>query len=205
MSGIRYNNVVGVSFGNLTVIEELPRRYYSGMAKRMVMCKCVCGVILERYLPSLLMKKHDHNCGCKNRTHNVSHTPIHWVWQNMKKRCYNNKSSGYYRYGGRGITVCDEWANDFICFQKWALENGYAEGLQIDRINNEGNYSPFNCRFVTKTQNMNNRNHGVKVVVSGEKMSLSDGLRKMGLYDYYGKIYQRIRNGGLSFEYAIKI
>lgn len=79
------------------------------------------------------------------------------IWHAMKKRCYNVKLPCYKNYGGRGITICDEWKNSFDLFMEWALSNGYRYDLQIDRINNDGNYEPNNCRFVTPKQNAQNR------------------------------------------------
>ena len=79
------------------------------------------------------------------------------VYFNMKRRCYDSKTWNYKNYGGRGIRVCNKWNNDVVKFIEWALINGYGKGLQIDRINNDGDYSPDNCRFVTPKENSNNR------------------------------------------------
>ena len=82
---------------------------------------------------------------------------LYLLWENMNKRCVNPRSSFYYRYGGRGITVCDEWKNSYASFSKWARLNGYSDNLQIDRINNDGPYSPDNCRFVSCRKNSQNK------------------------------------------------
>ena len=78
--------------------------------------------------------------------HNMSYSKLYKVWQGMKTRCYNNKFIYYRHYGGRGIKVCDEWINDFATFYKWAINNGYAKGLTIDRINNDRKDEHNNCR-----------------------------------------------------------
>ncbi len=93
---------------------------------------------------------------CGKHTHNGHGTKIYWVWACMKQRCLNPDNKKYHRYGKRGISICNEWI-EFKPFKKWALENGYKEGLQIDRIDNNGNYNSSNCRFVTNAENCRNK------------------------------------------------
>ena len=82
---------------------------------------------------------------------------LYGIWSGMKTRCANPKNPGYKNYGGRGIAVCEEWRECFRVFQSWALENGYDENLSIDRINNNGNYEPSNCRWATHQQQAENK------------------------------------------------
>ena len=109
---------------------------------------------------------HTKSCGCyqkrrvseTHKTHGKRHTRLYKIWINMKKRTLNSKNKHYINYGGRGITICDEWKNDFMSFYNWAMENGYSDELSIDRIDNDGNYEPNNCRWTTRTiQNRNQR------------------------------------------------
>lgn len=94
------------------------------------------------------------------KSHGMTHTRIHRIWRDMRSRCNNPKAQNYKDYGGRGITICKEWLDDFIAFYHWAGTNGYQCNLSIDRINNDGNYEPGNCRWVNKSiQNMNRRIH----------------------------------------------
>src|SRR3989304_6275146 len=99
------------------------------------------------------------SCGCvqylQNKTgykHGGKGTILYNIWKGIKSRCLNSKSKSYKYYGGRGIKVCDEWL-EFIPFRDWAVSNGYVEGLQIHR-ENDGNYEPYSCRWVTKTENL---------------------------------------------------
>lgn len=88
------------------------------------------------------------------KKHNMSKTTIYRRWTSMKARCYNEKLICYDNYGGRGIAVCDEWKNDFVAFYNWAVNNGFKPELEIDRIDNDGNYEPNNCQWITKKENL---------------------------------------------------
>jgi len=121
-----------------------------------------CKKKVEKYLAN---GKKDKSCGCarsvSTTTHGLSlvngkHHPLFVVWGLMKQRCYNPKGSHYYRYGGRGISVCGEWLNNFTSFYHWAIENGWKKELTIDRKDNDGNYEPGNCRFITNQLNTQN-------------------------------------------------
>lgn len=99
----------------------------------------------------------------------ISDLNIYSVWEGMKGRCYNKNHKQYHRYGGRGITICKEWLSDSCAFISWAIENGYRKGLTIDRINNNGNYCPENCRWVTRKENSRNMNKCHIVSLNGIK------------------------------------
>jgi len=120
----------------------------------------------------------------------------------MKRRCCDPTVPNYKRYGGRGIKICDEWLRSFKAFSAWALENGYAEGLTIDRLDNDGNYSPENCRWVThRDQNRNySRNH--KVTYNGKTMCLAEWAEEFGLEP--STVSARIKRGW-SVEEALSL
>ena len=93
----------------------------------------------------------------KRKRSKWNHNSLYKLWFSIKTRCYNSNHNYYHRYGGRGIYICEDWKNNFVSFYLWAISHGYEKGLQIDRINNDGNYHPNNCRFVTHQQNCRNR------------------------------------------------
>ena len=122
-----------------------------------------CGFCGEEFRTLINNVKNGHtkSCGCYNKrrvsethkTHGLIETRLYGIWRNIKSRTLNPKHKDYKDYGGRGITICDEWKNDFMSFYNWAISNGYEEnkGLSIDRIDNDGNYEPKNCRWTTQT------------------------------------------------------
>lgn len=131
------------------------------------MWKCVCDCGRTTIVNGQNLKSgNTTSCGCygierrnnASKTHGKSNTRLHRIWKAMHSRCYNKKYHAYKYYGGRGITICEEWLHNFKTFYDWAMANGYEENLTIDRIDPNGNYSPNNCRWVTmELQNKNKR------------------------------------------------
>lgn len=126
---------------------------------------------------------------------------IRYVYYNMLKRCYDSTRREYYCYGGRGIKVCDDWKSDCCIFYKWARENGYKEGLQLDRIDNNGNYCPENCRWVTAKENSNNRRNNRKITYKGKVKSLSEWANELNIP--YSILADRIYKYKWSIERAM--
>lgn len=116
-----------------------------------------------------------------NRTHGLSNTRLYQTYNNMKSRCYKTYAKEYENYGGKGITICDEWLNDFQKFYDWAMMNGYADNLSIDRIDNNKGYSPENCRWVDMSVQNNNTRRTRKIEYNGETHSVSEWSRIIGL------------------------
>jgi hypothetical protein len=152
-------NRAGHKYGMLTVI----RRAYKPGKNAYWLCECECGKEVEVSACNL-RSGNSKSCGCstnrfiseKNTKHGLTNHPIYSVWEHIRSRCNYEKNNRYHRYGGRGISICKEW-EDSETFVKWALESGWKPGLQIDRIDNDGDYCPENCRFVTPGENTYNK------------------------------------------------
>ena len=129
----------------------------------------------------------------KKPSHGMSKTKIFGVWRTMKSRCLNPNNKKYKNYGGRGITVCDEWANDFMAFFTWAMDNGYQEGLSIDRIDNDKGYCPDNCRFADARTQANNMRRTPRIVVNGVSYTAKGLSEATGVG--YRTILKRYRAG----------
>lgn len=134
--------------------------------------------------------------------HGKSTTKLHRVWWGIIERCCKSYNKSYTEYGGRGITVCDEWRNDFQAFYDWAMASGYNEGLTIDRINVNGNYEPSNCRWVTQSENSRNRRTARIIECNGVSLSLVEWSEITGLHP--DTITERIKSGW-SIEEALTI
>ena len=170
----RIHDLTGQVFGRLTVIDLSTRK--SGTT-RMWNVVCECGN--KRTIASdSLVKGNTKSCGCLAHdpamdVPNASNTRIYNIWKGMRERCSVSKHSAYKNYGERGIRVSDEWSNSFKAFRDWAYSNGYTDDLTIDRIDNDGDYEPDNCRWFTYTQQSNNRSDNILVEHQGKKQTLS--------------------------------
>lgn len=191
------NRMVGKKFGMLTILEETNKRTKNG-GNIIYKCKCDCGNIT--YVASNNLTKGNHktvSCGCYNKLiktkHNLSGTRIYDCYVNIKQRCYNKKCKSYKDYGARGIKMCQEWKDKekgFINFYKWAIENGYKENLTIDRINNNGNYEPSNCRWVLMKEQMNNTRRSHYIIYNGEIKTIAEWSRILNIN--YSTLYNNI-------------
>lgn len=121
-----------------------------------------------------------------------SETPLYHIWEGMKSRCFNSNAKNYGFYGGRGITVCEEWANSFEVFHKWALENGYENDLTIDRIDNNGNYCPENCRWVTRQVQQRNLRSNVSITYGNRTMCVAEWAECFNIP--YNVLWERLNN-----------
>ena len=174
------NDLTGQRFGRLVVIGVDDR----GTRKTYFNCQCDCGNVKSVRADSLIAGM-IRSCGClkkeqdrenltANHSHKMSGTRMYHIWQGMKMRCYNPHDARYDRYGGRGIKVCDEWRNSFQSFYDWAMQNGYEETLTIDRIDNDGDYCPENCRWSNQQEQARNRSSNIRITIGNATKTLTE-------------------------------
>ncbi len=168
-------------------------------------CVCECGgkrIVSNDHLQRL----ENTDCGCTRRhkanwkKHGMSNTRLYRIWSLMKERCYNSKRKEYKNYGGRGISVCKEWM-DSKTFIEWALNNGYSDELTIERIDNNKNYCPDNCRWISKAEQMSNRRSCHYITYNGETKTITQWAKDNNLT--YAQLRKRLFNLNWDFETAI--
>lgn len=193
-------NMVGYQFNGC---EVLKRSGTNSDNRAKWLCKCRCGNKFET-TGKCIRNGDSQSCGCyrkevtkkrgkKNATHGDTNTRLYHIYRGMKARCYYTESQNYEKYGGKGIKICKEWLDDFTIFKKWALDNGYTENLSIDRINNERNYEPDNCRWADHKIQTRNRSITKRAMFQGDLMTLGEIVEKTGLS--YSTINYRHKHG----------
>jgi hypothetical protein len=189
----------GEKYGNLSTVKEIDSILVGRSKKRFILCKCICGNI-KTYRLEYLRSGHTKSCGCnrltisaKSRiTHGESGTRLHNIWSLMLSRCRNKNRKDYKNYGGRGISVCFEWY-EYKRFKDWAILNGYEKKLTIERIDNNGNYCPGNCKFATMKEQANNRRNNKLLNHNGITLTIAQWSERLGFKSYI--IDNRIRRG----------
>lgn len=133
--------------------------------------------------------------GTEKKKHSVapSEHPLYDVWRTIKRRCYDRSYKDFGRYGGRGITMCKEWKEDYMSFYNWALAHGWKKGLTLDRVCNERGYSPYNCKFVSRRVQANNRSTNTKIKANGMEHTIAQWSRINHIEET--TIIQRITRG----------
>ena len=192
----------GMRLGNLTVIGRAPNA--EGNSRARWLCKCDCGK--TKIMRGDVLRKGVTSCGCKTRYKHggcvggkVSR--LYVIWRDMKSRCSNPKNNGYSDYGGRGISVCDEWYHSFENFQNWAKKNGYRDDLTIDRIDADGNYEPENCRWISNIKQQRNKRNTVFITANGICMCIPEWAEHLGVPK--SKLYKLYRQPGKIEPYIL--
>ena len=192
-------------YGRLTITGNYELRKASKNNIAYFECICDCGNIIWAR-GSNIRYGSTRSCGCRvgqKYKHNSSKTRLYRIWNNMRSRCNAPKIASYKNYGARGISVCEEWSgkDGVVNFCEWSMNNGYEEGLQIDRIDNDGNYEPSNCRWVTCQENLMNKSNTLFYEYNGNKKTLQDWAIESNIP--YKRLRARIKECGWSFEKAI--
>lgn len=205
-----YKDITGQKSGRLTAIKRVGS---NKNGNSIWLCECDCGNKTKVRLPDLTSNR-TKSCGCLQKEKASKISKIHGlsinksgdrprlyrIWLNMKQRCNNQNASKYKNYGGRGISVCNEW-KDYINFHNWSKNNGYKDSLTLDRINNNGDYCPDNCRWVTyREQNLNSsQNH--LITYNGQTMTITEWAEYLNIKR--ATLYSRILEYGWPVEKAI--
>ena len=210
------SEMIGRRFGKLTVVSRCGSEKGNGLSRKLWDCVCDCGkhkIVNTRSLTN----GHTQSCGCladesrkKPKIDIVTreeHIRLRKVWNSIKKRCYNPNSQEYKNYGGRGIKMCDEWRNSSKAFIEWALNNGYSIGLDVDRIDNNGNYEPSNCQFLTRSENVLKEKRKLTIggitlrygeisnIVGKTKRFFSSKVYRVGLTKAYAQTFHSLALG----------
>lgn len=214
----KMRDYTGERYGKLTVLEYVgTKRYRNGRATQWL-CQCDCGN--KTVVDSVSLKTGNTvSCGChrrelsskrmieRNKTHGITigseeDKRLYRLWAAIKRRCYYEKCVGYHNYGGRGVRMCDEWKNEAAKFVEWCKSHGYKKGLEIDRINNNGNYEPNNCQFISKVENEKKKRNTIWLTIDGISKVCADWNRLMKKPEkyYIQRIYRKMGE-----EYAINV
>lgn len=181
----RIVDLTGQKFDRLIVVKKIGKNKFNNILWE---CQCDCGN--KKITTSTnLIKGICKSCGClhkegNRRTHKMSKSRIYNIWHKMNERCYNVNDNAYRNYGARGIKVYKYWQpqnNGFINFYKWSTKNGYKEDLSIDRINNNGNYTPKNCRWITMKEQANNKRNNLVIEYKGVKKTLKEWSEELNM------------------------
>ena len=201
----RFVDLTGQRFGRLTALD---RAGTSGGGSATWRCLCDCGketVVIGSSLRSGFTR----SCGClsaekigeRSYKHGGTNTRLYSIWSGMIERCHNPKHKGYKNYGARGIVVCAEWKTNFASFQEWALSNGYAEDLTIDRIENDKPYGPDNCRWISLSAQQHHKRDNHLITYNGETHTLTEWAAITGINR--NTLSARINRLGWSAERAL--
>lgn len=196
-------DIIGKKYGRLTVISYDHNNGYIPY----FLCKCDCGntKVIQKYN---LIEGKTLSCGCyhKEQIHKTkfiseNRRALTRILRGMKERCYNPNTQSYHSYGGRGITICDEWLADTNAFCSWAESNGYKKGLSIERIDVNQGYNPQNCKWIPMSEQCYNLRKSVKITFNGKTQTLAQWADELGIP--HQTLHNRIRVHNWSIERAL--
>lgn len=179
---ITHENIIGKKIGEWTVIKRVADRVFkNGKKYPTYQCLCSCGNVKEVDYYNLKNRK-SKSCGCLFERNSHYKEPLYKRWLDMKNRCNCPSNTDYSNYGGRGITVSEEWNHNYFAFRDWAIHNGFSEELTLDRIDVEGKYEPQNCRWITFKEQQNNRRNNRKITYHGQTKTVSQWAEELGIH-----------------------
>lgn len=210
-------DLTGQKFGRLTVLREAePYISPKGHKSQRWFCRCDCGnekVVMRGHLCDGATI----SCGCyhsseltkRNTKHGYANEKLYAIYRGIKCRCYNPHHGDYQRYGAKGVTMCEEWKNDYGVFREWAYASGYKEEVlpngrsqwTIDRIDVKGNYEPSNCRWITIQAQMNNKSNNYPIEYNGRTHTIAEWAKELGIS--YMTLHDRILRYGWNIERAL--
>lgn len=192
-----FKDISGKRYNKLVVLED-------GFKKdNDIWCKVLCDCGNIKFIrKSSIKNNNSRSCGCihsielsdRNKKHLLSKTKIYKIYHAMKKRCYDKNDNEYKNYGERGISICNEWLNDFMIFYNWSIQNGYTEGLSIDRIDVNGNYNPNNCRWIEKSIQQLNKRNSIRFLINGDYKNLCIICKEYNIK--YSIVYKHLKKYG---------
>lgn len=194
-------DITGNRYGKLTVIN----RAYTHTTKsgnKYIKWRCICDCGNETVVSGESLKNgNTRSCGCLQKEtaarlkfkHGQTKSRLHGIWNHMKQRCGNTNNDSYKLYGGEGKTVYKPWCDDFQCFYNWAMENGYKDGLTIDRIDNSKGYTPDNCRWATRKVQANNTRRNRMIELFGKTQTMSQWCEEFNIKNT--TVYDRLKRG----------
>ena len=203
---------IGDKIGRWEVLSPADPVIRNNKKIRRWLCRCECGT--ERVVRELSLKQEtSKSCGCLHKeiaseacranmtTHGMSNTRLYAIYKHMCNRCYRPTDSRYSLYGGRGITVCDEWLDSFEAFYNWSIKNGYNDSLSIDRKDFNGSYTPDNCRWANDYEQSNNRSCNKNYTYKDETHTISEWAK---IFDMpYKKLWKRLEVLGWEISKAL--
>lgn len=211
----KFVDLTGQTFGRLSVLERADDHIVGSRKRTQWHCRCECGNLLT-VLGDNLRGHKTQSCGCyqrerasaTNTTHGDTNSHLYGVWCAMRNRCYNPSVPYFKRYGGRGITVCDEWRNSYDAFRSWAYDNGYIADQKrgvctLDRKDNDGDYTPENCRWISQREQMSNVSYNHRIEYNGQEWTVAELARFYAIP--YTLLYQRLYRYNLPIEKAIQM
>lgn len=195
-------DITGRRFGRWTVIKDSGQRKLSRVLWE---CRCGCGTV-KLLSSNHLLRGNSLSCGCirneltsaRKYKHGMSKDRLYRIWAGMISRCHTPSQSSFKNYGGRGISVCDEWRYDFYPFYDWSMKNGYKEDLTIDRMDLNGNYCPENCRWIPFSEQCNNTRQSHFITIGEKTLTIKQWSVVVGMSDKV--IRCRLRNGWSEYD-----